>query len=125
MANDIGEILGILLSFKESMYLYHLQTTSYARHKASDKLVDSISDLSDKFIESMQGSRNYRASLKPNSVIVENQDDSSIVVLLNDFSKWLQGKLPLYLTKSDTDLLNIRDEMLAATNKTKYLFTLE
>jgi hypothetical protein len=36
-------------------------------------------------------------------------------------------KMPSYLDKKmhNTDLLNIRDEMLAITNKTLYLLTLE
>jgi hypothetical protein len=33
-------------------------------------------------------------------------------------------ELPKLLTKEDTDLINIRDDMVGAINNTKYLFTL-
>jgi hypothetical protein len=37
----------------------------------------------------------------------------------------LQNDLPEELEKTDTDLLNIRDEMLGLLNKTKYLLLLK
>jgi hypothetical protein len=37
---------------------------------------------------------------------------------------WLTHQLPKYLKKDDTDLLNIRDEILAHLNQARFLFTL-
>ena len=39
--------------------------------------------------------------------------------------EFLQNDLPEELEKTDTDLLNIRDEMLGLLNKTKYLLLLK
>jgi hypothetical protein len=45
---------------------------------------------------------------------------------MNDIENYLINELPAMLdSKEDTDLLNIRDEMLASVNKTKYLLTLK
>lgn len=38
--------------------------------------------------------------------------------------EWLSKKLPKQLRKEDTDLLNIRDEIIGDLNQTLYLFTL-
>jgi len=45
--------------------------------------------------------------------------------LIDVFIEFLQNDLPEELEKTDTDLLNIRDEMLGLLNKTKYLLLLK
>ena len=44
---------------------------------------------------------------------------------INKYIDYLVSELPKGLEESDTDLLNIRDEMLSELNKLKYLLTLE
>ena len=122
----IGEIAIIFLNFRDSMKIYHWQTMSYARHKASDKLLKNISENIDKFIEVMQGCRNERLVLPVNNEMkLDNQSDSTALSLLNSFKKWLQFNLGGYLKKEETDLFNIRDEILADVNQTLYLFSLK
>ena len=46
--------------------------------------------------------------------------------LMLDMENYLINELPTMLdTKKDTDLLNIRDEILSSVNQTKYLLTLK
>ena len=45
--------------------------------------------------------------------------------LMNKFTYYLKNDISKMLKESDTDLLNIRDEMLAEIHKTLYLFTLQ
>jgi hypothetical protein len=46
--------------------------------------------------------------------------------LMLDMENYLINELPTMLDpKKDTDLLNIRDEILASVNQTKYLLTLK
>jgi hypothetical protein len=49
---------------------------------------------------------------------------SGIRAFIARSDEWLESKLPRMLKKTDTDLLNIRDEILADLNQIKYLFTL-
>jgi hypothetical protein len=44
--------------------------------------------------------------------------------MLEGCVNWLVGTLPKLLKPEDSDLLNIRDEILADLNKARYLFTL-
>ena len=126
--NDLGNIAIVFLGIRDNVKIYHWQTKSYSRHKASDKLSNLLGDLMDKFLEVMQGSRNKRIQIGNElPIIIKNQTDTSIVTILKQFRDWLikNDGLPSFLTKTDTELLNIRDEILAAVNQTLYLFTFE
>ena len=68
--------------------------------------------------------------LKKNMKIIEfdNVDDKNIDKVLKNLAKWLSFKLPTLLDMKNYDnseLLNIRDEILSQTNQTLYLFSLE
>jgi hypothetical protein len=124
-SKKLGEIALIFLSFINQLKIYHFQTRSYARHKASDGLVNIISDQMDRFMETMQGSRDMRIKMTSSSYVkLVNQNDTDIVNVLKVFKTWLVSGLVIYLDSNDKDLLNIRDEILGTVNKTLYLFTL-
>jgi len=124
MAN-IGEIALYFTFVRDQIKFYHWATKSYPRHVASDSLVNNLSSKMDKFIEVMQGSENKRLTLPKNSKpTFKIESDSSIIVFLNDFKSWLTTELPTYLNKKDTDLFNIRDDILVHVNQTLYLFSL-
>jgi hypothetical protein len=104
--------------------LYHWETTSYARHKASDDLHSGLSGLIDQFVEVYMG-RYRRPEYKTSFRIqVKQLDDTSILNALSEYIAFLKEEVPKYVSESDTDILNIRDEMLGCFNKTLYLFTL-
>ena len=105
--------------------LYHWETKSYARHKASDKLHENLSESIDKFIEVYMGGYSRPEFTSSFSVKVRQLDDFTIKEILNEYIEFLKHDLPSYLKDSDTHLLNIRDDMLAHINQTLYLFTLE
>jgi len=50
--------------------------------------------------------------------------EASIVKFIGAAIKYLQGPLVKHLGPADTDLVNLRDEMLGELNKILYLFTL-
>ena len=116
----------VLLNFHISLKIYHWQTTIFARHNATDKLYEIMSTLIDKFVEILQGKRNSRIEFKNTYTIrLKNFGDGGGKKLLLDFKTWLENDLPSYLTSTDTDLLNLRDEMVGEVNKTLYLFTMK
>ena len=118
---DINEIVKFFFTFQLTNKLYHWNTTSYARHNASDRFNSVLGDLIDKFIEVFIG----RYKLKPliSSIKIESTyvDDNGIVILYEQAKKYLET---FQIKFTDTDLLNIRDELLAEVNKTLYLFRL-
>lgn len=122
---NIGKISLTFLDVINQLKIYHWQTTSYARHKSSCQLINDMTELTDQIIETFQGSEGLRLYIPDdfNTVILSNQTDKSIVGLLEYFKVWLIETFPTYLEPSDTDIINLRDEMLGKINQTLYLFT--
>jgi hypothetical protein len=57
---------------------------------------------------------------------LQNYKSVSPLEAMNNFISFLNSDLPSQLDPAkDTDLLNIRDEILGSVNKTKYLLTLK
>lgn len=125
-SEQIGEIAMIFLAFRNQLKIYHWQTTSYARHKASDRLISSITEQIDRFMETLQGSRDTRLVLTSQSgtISFNNQKDDNATEILVAFKEWLSDGLSSILQPFDKDLSNIRDEMLGSVNQTIYLFSL-
>jgi hypothetical protein len=121
-----GNIVVSLLTVQNTIKIYHFQTPSYARHRASDKLFAALNDKIDQFMEVLQGSWKVRVRISPNVAIpLLNTTDGNIVRVLEEFSSWLIQDVPRLLRPTDTDLLNIRDEILSAVSQTLYLFTFQ
>ena len=103
----------------------HLSTTSYAAHKATDKLYDELNELYDKFLEIYIGIYG-RPIITDKQDIVYNRMDGNekIISCINHCLGYLTKDIFEYISEKDTELLNIRDEMKGALNRTLYLLTL-
>jgi len=111
-----------LFKFQLQLKLYHWQTKSFSRHKATDSLMPVLLEFIDKFIESFQGK--YGRVKSPLTIKIEKISDSNATEkLLNNFLKFLDV-LYEYLSP-DEYLLNQIDEIKASINQTKYRFTLK
>jgi hypothetical protein len=107
--------------------LFHWKTHSYATHKATDQLYDSLNDNMDKFIEVLLGKTGSRIDLMNNktiSLIDLNSQESlkSKIMSLKSYLVGLDNNKALS-TMSNSDLFNIRDEILGDLNKFLYLLT--
>ena len=117
-----GEIVSVFFHMRSQIKLYHWQTRSFSEHKATDDLVTALDTNIDKFIEVYMG-RYGRPYIKK-TLPVKNLTVSGIRGFITKSDEWLASSLPRMLKKTDSDLLNIRDEILADLNQIKYLFTL-
>jgi hypothetical protein len=122
----MSRIIRFFFSLQCNIKLYHWQTTSFARHSAADKLVDSIIEKGDKFMEVYIGKYGRPKIVKQDEkLILENSSDTEIVKVVRDAIRFVKVDMPKMLNKEDSDLFNILDELLADLNQTLYLFTLE
>jgi hypothetical protein len=131
MDTKYSDCLLILMTILNQVKLYHWQTLSYPRHKATDVLYSELSDLTDKFIETLHGrigynNSNYRIMLADNksNIFLKNMKDSKGCELLKNIKDYLESNDFNKILENYTELLNIRDEMLGVVNKANYLFTL-
>ena len=119
-----AEIVSLMMTLRNQVKLYHWQTMSYPRHKATDELVDKLDDTIDTFVEVYIGKYGRpKLTGKTSSIHLRNHSDKEATKMLQDAIRWLTVELPKKLKKTDTDLLNIRDEIIANLNQTLYLFT--
>ena len=115
-----------LLTFRDQAHILHWQTRSYSEHVALGGLYEGLDDLIDGFMETFMGKYGRVMAKDSFNIPVANYSDYSPLQLASDMEKYLVEELPTMLDpKKDTDLLNIRDEMLALANKTKYLLSLK
>ena len=120
----MDNIVKSFLCFKNQIKLYHWRTTSYARHKATDDFLISFDEKVDKFVEAMIGGRDIKPSDKFRIDFV-SLTDKSVIDYINTFKEFLVFELPTLLFEHETDLFNLKDEILADLNKMIYLFRLK
>ena len=65
-----------------------------------------------------------RMTARNNNIRVTNLSETSIVKFIKTCISYLLNDMTKKLKPQDTDLMNIRDEMLAELNQLLYLFTL-
>ena len=118
-------IVQFYLSLRNSIKVYHWNTHSNPRHKATDALIEKLDALTDSFMEIYIGRHGRQdLSAKPMTLDIPPLNEKAVIKYLEAARVWLSDKLPTLLHKKDTDLLNIRDEILGEINQALYLFTL-
>lgn len=116
----IQDIVGLQIQIK----FFHWQTKIYAKHIALDGLFDAIIGNIDEFTEIAMG-KYGRIDVAGLSYTFVNVSDENVISVIDgaiDMCITLTNTLD---TKIDTDLLNLRDELLGKLNQTKYLLTLK
>ena len=124
--NSAGLLVQMLLEYQNNVKIYHFTTTSYARHVAAGKLHDNLVEKIDKFMEVYQGKYSrVNFSQQKSHINLYQIVDSQMVEYLQNVCKSLGNDALIvnkYVSIDDTDLLAIRDDILADINQTIYLF---
>ena len=121
------EVVVKFLQMLNIVKLFHWKTHSYATHKATDELYTNLNANIDSFVEVLLGKHGDRVNLthvkhipikdftSQNDFKKELESFKNYLVALND-NKALKSM-------SNSDLYNIRDEILANINQILYLLT--
>jgi DNA-binding ferritin-like protein len=123
--NSSGDIILFFMDMLTTVKLYHWKTFNYATHKATDELYEDLNKYVDEFVEVLIGHKGgVRVSLPRSNVKVHD------CASLNEFKSKIEGYKRVLIGftsrfdgKKNSDLLNIRDEILASLNKTLYLLS--
>jgi DNA-binding ferritin-like protein len=117
------KFLEILLMIK----LFHWKTTSFATHKATDELYASLNTNIDTFIEVLLGKSGSRTDLLSNKniALIDLNSQEQLKSKIDSIKSYLVDldSNKALRTMSNTDLFNIRDEILGDLNKFLYLLT--
>lgn len=109
-----GKFIGTLFHSRDTMHIAHLQTTSFAEHKALNGYYDGILELTDNFSEV------YFGRFKRVEIVIPEAKNMDAISHLKEMQSTIDSERNNY----PSELQNIMDEMLGLINKTLYLLTL-
>jgi hypothetical protein len=112
---EIAKFLGTLMSSRTQAHIFHLQTPSYAAHKALNSYYDDIVDLIDAYAEAAQGRYGIIRGYQMPATMFEDDSVQKYFIGLLKFVDGIRGQLP-----QDGDLNNTVDEISALISTTIY-----
>ena len=118
------QIVRILMEMLNVVKLYHWKTHSHPEHVATDQLYERLNENIDKFVETLLGKKGTRIQ-KWNMQMQIPQYATKIPFKdrIYEYREFLI-QMNMHLDpKKDSDLLNIRDEILGDVNQFLYLLT--
>jgi|688.fasta_scaffold109029_4 DNA-binding ferritin-like protein len=121
------EITVVFFQMLLMVKLFHWKTYSYATHKATDELYSKLNEDIDKFIEILLGKTGTRIDLMGQKSIslIDLNSPQQLKLKIESFKSYLVGLTnnKAITSMTNTDLLNIRDEILGDMNQFLYLLT--
>lgn len=111
MEENKQKIISFFFQMRQNFYLYHLTTLKYSRHVGVGNFVDSLDALIDTFLETYMGRYERPNKINTRTFLASMNDDEALAEL-SLYTSYLSDQLPKLISPSDTDLLNIRDEIL-------------
>ena len=123
-------IVPTFLHMLNTVKLYHWKTTSFSTHKATDELYGSLNEKIDHFVEVMLGKREMGGRAKllqvPMIKLSVYSNNEAFIKQIESYKSFLLALSndAVFGDLMNTDLLAIRDEILADFNKFLYLLSL-
>ncbi len=121
---DLQQYIFDIQHFANALKFFHWQTKIYAKHIALGELFDGVTELVDDFTETAMG-KYGRVDVSGLSYDFVNISDANVITAIDDMIEKSINLTDATDARKDTDLLNLRDELIAKCNKTKYLLTLK
>lgn len=121
VASGRASLITKLIYLQNQFKIFHWQTFSYAQHEAFGHLYSQLSEKIDEFVETYQGIYE-RLDFSGETIAFSNLRETNFAMVLSEQATALKSYDEVFA--GHTDLLNIRDEMLAVLHKTSYLLTL-
>ncbi len=122
---NLSSNVNLFLGLHAQLKIFHWQTKGYARHNAFATIREDLEGLMDDFVEEAMGQYGrFVLDDETNTIQLANLSDLKPIEMVNTICEALI-QLTEQLDPKDTNLLNIRDEILGKIQKLKYLLTLE
>ena len=117
-------IVHMFIEMLNVVKLYHWKTHSFAKHKATDELYTQLNEHIDKFVEVLLGKDESRIkNWESRMVIPQSNNVREFKDRIYQYREFLIDLNRHVDEKRDSDLLNIRDEILGDINQFLYLLT--
>lgn len=119
--NRIDNVIHMFLELLNIIKLYHWKTKSFPEHKNTDELYSSLNENIDKFVEVLLGIMSARPQQSVFRINAYNF--SSKEELKKYLSKIKKELVQMNSLFKSSDLLNLRDEIMADIHKFEYLLS--
>lgn len=117
-------IIPLCLSLQNQLQTWHWQSESFAQHEAFGKTYSGMSDIIDEFVEVYVGAY-WRESIEDcnfsvKTVDIKNTEPQTVVdAYIEMFNEEVMKDI-----HNNTELVNIKDEIVGVLRKLKYLLTM-
>jgi DNA-binding ferritin-like protein len=120
-----SHIIKIFLEILNMVKLYHWKTHSYAQHKATDELYSKLNEHIDEFVEVLMGKDGQRIKMMEKRIeLIDPNNIKDFKSRIYEYRTFLTEFNMHFDSKRDSDLLSLRDQLLADINQFLYLLTL-
>lgn len=122
---DKSHMVKIFLEILNMVKLYHWKTHSYAQHKATDELYSKLNEHIDEFVEVLLGKDGQRIKMMEKRIeLIDPNNIKDFKSRIYEYRTFLTEFNMHFDAKRDSDLLSLRDQLLADINQFLYLLTL-
>ena len=119
-----ASIVRVFIDILNTVKIYHWGTHSYAEHKATDELYERLNENMDRFVEVLLGKDESRIhGINKSAQSIETKTRADFKQRISQYRKFLSGMDQCLDPERDSDLMSIRDDILADVNQFMYLMT--
>jgi len=122
---NLSSNVNLFLGLHAQLKVFHWQTKGYARHQAFTEVRNQLDELVDEFVEQAMGQYGRFVLDEESSTFkLANLSEVKPLEMAETICTALK-QMTQDIDSNDTNLLNLRDEILGLIQKMKYLLTLE
>ena len=114
------DLISVLLHSANQTHVFHLQTKSFAEHKALNKYYDSITDLADSLAEAYQGKYGI-LKFKNVSKIEQYESKEQVIEYFSKIIKFIEKSRPIKDPFIDNIVQEVESLIYSTLYKLKYL----
>ena len=121
-----SHLVRVFLEMLNVIKIYHWKTRSFSQHKATDELYSQMNEHVDKFIEVLLGKDQSRISMVEKHIdLLDAHTTKEFQARIFEYRGFIMDLNRYFDERRDSDLLNIRDEIVADINQFLYLLTFD
>ena len=123
-AQKTARIVKMFFEMLNTVKLYHWKTYTFSQHQATDELYKRLNEHIDKFVEILLGKDETRIKQLDKKInLINTESVGAFKTKIYQYREFLIDMTGIFSSKTDSDLLNVRDEILGDLNQFLYLLT--
>lgn len=119
-----SHIINIFLEMMDTIKIFHWKTKTFSIHEATDEIHQKLAKNTDRFVEVLLGKCKERIKMVENRInLIDIKDEDSFKEKMFEYRNFLIDLDIVLNSKKDSDLVSIKDDILADINQFLYLLS--